>query len=491
MTRPHWIVAFLIALIACGIAGRSFGAEESGPKRAILDGPGGRIAARLLTMDGIPYVSTTDLAAALGATKRWSPQSRRLELRFTAGGNEHHFDLFVDTPTAILDQNPRNLPGPSRLDGGVVFVSLSGLSEALAGALPGGTRWNPERMTLHLGESSDSSAEIDLTESGARTVLRATAAEAPRLESSQAGFIVLFPGVSAEAELRVPAPVGLISGLRVENAPEGARLHLQAAPAALGFRVDPGPESWSLTFSADSVDVASGSFAPLAEAAFAAGEAVSEADRAREFRRIVIDAGHGGWERGAVGELIEKSISLEVAEELRRVLEEDHGFEVILTRDGDEEIPFDRRAEIVNASGADLCVTIHANGSFSSGVEGPRVLIFRGGSVSPVASKTIAGRRLEILPWSGVQARHGGASERLAESIAAEIGAGRGIPVLKRPLRALSSVDMPAVAVECGFVTNTGDAADLASAEKRSDLARAIARGIESFVHRLRGEKEL
>ncbi|MFZ1007990.1 MAG: N-acetylmuramoyl-L-alanine amidase, partial [Candidatus Sulfotelmatobacter sp.] len=79
--------------------------------------------------------------------------------------------------------------------------------------------------------------------------------------------------------------------------------------------------------------------------------------------RIVVDAGHGGWDLGTVGRkgLLEKDVVLEIAQRLGKLLESRLGAEVILTRKDDNYIPLDERAGIANQSQADLFVSVHAN----------------------------------------------------------------------------------------------------------------------------------
>ena len=78
---------------------------------------------------------------------------------------------------------------------------------------------------------------------------------------------------------------------------------------------------------------------------------------------IVIDAGHGGHDPGAVGRISkEKNINLKVALKLGRQIEQNcPDVKVIYTRNRDVFIPLDRRAEIANNAKADLFISIHTN----------------------------------------------------------------------------------------------------------------------------------
>ena len=79
--------------------------------------------------------------------------------------------------------------------------------------------------------------------------------------------------------------------------------------------------------------------------------------------RIVIDAGHGGWDLGTVGRrgLLEKDLVFEISQRLGKLLESRLGADVIYTRPDDNYIPLDERAVIANTAQADLFVSVHAN----------------------------------------------------------------------------------------------------------------------------------
>jgi N-acetylmuramoyl-L-alanine amidase len=82
-------------------------------------------------------------------------------------------------------------------------------------------------------------------------------------------------------------------------------------------------------------------------------------------RTIVIDAGHGGMDSGAIGSrgTMEKDVNLHVARALAEALRKEKGFRVILTRNSDEFIPLNKRTDIANHARADLFVSIHCNAS--------------------------------------------------------------------------------------------------------------------------------
>ncbi|MBI5641452.1 MAG: N-acetylmuramoyl-L-alanine amidase [Nitrospirae bacterium] len=82
-------------------------------------------------------------------------------------------------------------------------------------------------------------------------------------------------------------------------------------------------------------------------------------------KRIVIDAGHGGHDPGAVGpnRLFEKDIVLDIALKLKKILSADPGLEIYLTRETDVFLKLEERTAIANSKNADLFVSVHANAS--------------------------------------------------------------------------------------------------------------------------------
>src|SRR3954471_22724031 len=172
-----------------------------------------------------------------------------------------------------------------------------------------------------------------------------------------------------------------------------------------------------------------------------------------QSRTIVIDAGHGGFDRGGVpGQPIsEKDKTLDVAQRLKRILQAD-GFRVGMTRDSDVFIPLGTRVAIANSNRGASFVSIHFNCASRAGANGIETYYFRSDSAS------------------------------LAQSIHRNVLAGaptenRGIR--RRGFYVLRRTSIPSVLVECGFLTNPTEGSLALSASYRQKLAEQIARGIK------------
>lgn len=167
---------------------------------------------------------------------------------------------------------------------------------------------------------------------------------------------------------------------------------------------------------------------------------------------IVIDAGHGGFDRGGVpGQRIaEKDKTLDVAQRLKRILQAD-GYRVVMTRDSDVFIPLGTRTAIANAYRNASFVSIHFNCSSRSGANGVETYYYRSDSAALAASihrNVVAGAPTENR---GIRRR--------------------GFFVLRRTA-------IPSVLVECGFLTNPTEGRLAQTDGYRQKLAEQIARGI-------------
>lgn len=152
---------------------------------------------------------------------------------------------------------------------------------------------------------------------------------------------------------------------------------------------------------------------------------------------VMIDAGHGGDDRGAAlgGKLVEKDVTLALAKALRSDLE-DRGIPVRLLRETDVTIGLDRRAEIANEQRTAVYVALHA----TSG-EGVRVYTSMAEPPSPAAVK--------LTPWENAQTAFLSTSQLLATSVVGELKRRKVEATrLAAPLRPLNNVTAPAIAVE-------------------------------------------
>src|SRR2546427_586358 len=125
--------------------------------------------------------------------------------------------------------------------------------------------------------------------------------------------------------------------------------------------------------------------------------------------RIVLDAGHGGWDIGTVGRkgLLEKDLVLDIVARLGKLLEKNLHAEVVYTRRNDAYIALEKRAEIANLSHGDLFLSVHANYSTDSAARGVETYYTR--TYSSVKARTpeldAASTELQPINWTNVDIR--------------------------------------------------------------------------------------
>ena len=167
---------------------------------------------------------------------------------------------------------------------------------------------------------------------------------------------------------------------------------------------------------------------------------------------VVIDAGHGGFDRGGIpGQRIpEKEMTLDVAQRLKTLLAAS-GYRVIMTRDSDVFVPLPTRVAIANSYGNAIFVCIHFNSAKRMGAGGIETYFYSRESL-PLASA------IHYYVAGGAPSSNRG--------------------VRRRGFYVLRKTTVPAVLVECGFLTNPAEGEYVQTASYRQKLAEEIAAGV-------------
>jgi N-acetylmuramoyl-L-alanine amidase/putative methionine-R-sulfoxide reductase with GAF domain len=213
--------------------------------------------------------------------------------------------------------------------------------------------------------------------------------------------------------------------------------------------------------------------------------------------RIVVDAGHGGWDLGTVGRrgLLEKDLVLEIAQRLGKLLESRLGADVIFTRKDDNYIPLDERAGIANQSQADLFVSVHANYSDLPSARG--VETYYTNFFSAPNAKDLETRPDTKAPSSAVlsaadlhdkieQSRRLAASVQrsLYGTLSAQNPGLRDRGVKEASYVVLTETAMPGILAEVSFVSSPTDEQKLQSDGYREQIAEALYKGIARYAAR-------
>ena len=190
----------------------------------------------------------------------------------------------------------------------------------------------------------------------------------------------------------------------------------------------------------------------VAVLAYANSPAAQKGGASSDNFTVVVDAGHGGHDRGGIpGQSVaEKNMTLDVAQRLRNVLAAS-GYRVVMTRDSDVFVPLPTRVAIANSYRNAIFVCIHFNATKRAGASGIETYFYSRDSL-PLASA------VHYYVTGGAPSGNRG--------------------VRRRGYYVLRKTSIPAVLVECGFLTNPTEAAYAQSTSYRQKLAEEIAAGV-------------
>jgi N-acetylmuramoyl-L-alanine amidase len=221
---------------------------------------------------------------------------------------------------------------------------------------------------------------------------------------------------------------------------------------------------------------------------------------------IVIDAGHGGEDPGAIGRRgsREKDITLTIAKRLKTLVDAEPNMRAMLTRDGDYFLPLDVRVEKARKVKADLLVSIHADSYARSNARGSSVFALSDRRATSELARLLAKRENESDLIGGVQLEGKDDyvkktiidlsqtatidySLRLGNSVLARLGT---VNALHKPrveqasFAVLKSPDVPSILVETAFISNPQEEKRLNDEAYQDRLARAILEGIRDYIAR-------
>ena len=216
------------------------------------------------------------------------------------------------------------------------------------------------------------------------------------------------------------------------------------------------------------------------------------------LRTVVIDPGHGGEELGTQGPkgTLEKEITLSVARRLRTLIESRLGLKVFLTREDDRTMSLDDRSAFANNHRADVFLSIHANYAVRPALKGAEVYHLTVERADEEARKKAAenapalpalgggSRAIDLILWETAQARYLEQSATLAGYIEQSLRPRVEMsprPVQQLPLRVLVGANMPAALVEIGYLSNTDQEAQLATASYQDQVAQSLLDALIKF----------
>jgi len=448
-------------------------------------------------VDGATYFRLDDLARAVGASRHWNARTSKMSLAVGI----HRISMASESQFVALDGEAVNVHRPVLMRNGEYWVPPHFLTRALGLAV------NSEITVDEVGAAISfvklgavvMSAELEERPGGTAAVIALNDRAEFAISSRERGRIDFFlPGAALLDSLDVLEGVGLVSSVELTESESGVNAVVRVAPSATAYdaQMHTDPPRLEVMVVAEREQSVPSPLLRGTKSLLGSGASPFEA-LDDGIATVMIDPGHGGADNGYAGRagLLEKDVALAIADEVARNLRRE-GFYVFMTRSLDSRVPVKRRAEIANLAGADIFVSIHCGAWHSRAASGFRVSYYVP-TPDDIVDKNSAGTRglrrgthgvrrggVGDLRWGGQQENLTGESRALARAVRGQMSGAlpnydRGVGAAS--LAVLAGCAMPAILVEAGFITNASDAALLADAGFREDVARAIARGVAEY----------
>jgi N-acetylmuramoyl-L-alanine amidase len=461
------------------------------------------------------FVSAYDVARIFKATKFWNPSSRKLVLRI----GDHRYMFTIDTRVVVVDEEAVLLRVPVRYDAGSIMIPLEFVTAILASRSAEKIELDENRLLLSIGSPAYNVTGIKLLDDagGSRAVLTLTEELLYHIDSETPGLLRLkiYGGRLNPFKFTIPAGKGLFNRVRAEQMDRDAYLFFDVKKSVQRYRVEfETGEAGAVPAKQLVLFLERGTLPEIPEADFAGKRLVEMLDEGARRRlvspvkTVAIDAGHGGSDNGRVGPsgVFEKDLNLQIAALLADRLREELGVAVVMTRTQDTLVSFDRRVETANTAGANLFISIHCNGWFTTDAGGfeafflaparteDEARLARDENAAAAFDNQGSGKEdagdIDFILWDMAQNAYINESSDLAEMIQRELSKSleiRNRGVKQAGLRVLKGLTMPGVLIEVAFLSNPREEKLLMDPSFREKVVAGLVEAVRKFQARYQG----
>ncbi len=485
--------------------------------------------AKLYELNKEKYLDVTDLANFLDADIKWLPVSKKVILSLK--GVRIEFIYFGRTAT--INGQKITMPLVCRLEKGDLYVPLSFVtSRSFTKPVGLRIRWDAPAKTLKIFQTPNiSGVKAQQAEGLSRLVLETQ--EKLYYESSQNAAnkitVDIYKGVLDQDKKYTVPNNALITNMNLVQKSNKVSWIIEACPEfeynvkvvdnpwrilvdikKKGEQVCP-PEP-ELSASTQAAQVAVVKVPPITPELSPPPVVVPEIKRktkpqiktSAKIKTIVIDPGHGGRDPGAIGQYgtKEKDVNLNIAFKLAQLLREKTNLQVILTRKEDEFIPLAERTQIANDKKADLFVSIHCNSGLDREAKGFEIYFLSEratdmeaeavanieNSVIDLEEKSAVTDKLKAILWSLTLNEFVNDSSELCSFVVSRVNeldldfVNRGVK--QAGFYVLRGAKMPAVLVECAFLSNKREERLLNNKKFIDKMTQTIFNGIIDYIER-------
>ncbi|HKJ68985.1 MAG TPA: N-acetylmuramoyl-L-alanine amidase [bacterium] len=442
--------------------------------------------------NGVNYFSATELANQFRVHTYYNPQVQKLIIYLP----DKRLKLSANTSYIMVNDAIHHMPRSVLIANGDLLVPAEDFVRIVQPALDIAMKYDATAPALRFEYSPFNITNIIIEEKKNGTLIRVPVTREFRENEIAAAvkpgwmYLTVAGGyMNARQLARVPTAgaVRRVVPIQMENS------------AQLSFRLRNQVEDYDVYQNSNPREIVLSLRAPREQTQ----SRLNEARNRWKLDRIVLDAGHGGKDPGAIGPggIKEKDVVLDITKRVGRIIEKNlPEVEVIYTREKDVFIPLQERTRIANEKNGKLFVSIHANSNPNRRIRGFETYLLRPGKTSDAIE--VAERENSVIKYeesTEIYQRYDDETLILAtmmqsafmkesEDFASMIQSGLAeyVPSQNRGVKqagfyVLVGASMPNILVEAGYMSNTREVRQLNSPEYRQKVAQGIYEGILEF----------
>jgi N-acetylmuramoyl-L-alanine amidase len=445
----------------------------------------------LVKLEGAKYLPLMQILNMVGKISGLQEKKNALKVWFGTA----QMELRLDERRVRLDRTGVNMQAPARIISGQWMVPVDFLTSVLPKLTPERIEYQEGTDRIFIGDIRPNSytVRLDQIANGARLTLQFTDKVSVRTAASNGQWVLFLgdrPVEPLEPEHRFQSPY--LSELRFDD--QDGIPKLVVMPGTDGLNFYPSLAEGGKILLADILKPPPSAPPPAtvekpgAPAAPAASETPGLAGEAPETQpgpplpAVVLDAAHGGPETGARARdgALEKDLVAQYVARVRLALLATKKYRIVLTRLGDNNPTLEQRETTANLVRPLVFITFHAGNLGSSA---PHVVVYNYKFSSGAAPPANEAESL-FIPWQLVQQAYLDRSRQLAQILQQQVNQVDGIAASETaelPVRALRSINAPAVAIEVGSFSPALDSAPVNNVDFQQRIANAIVQALDQF----------
>lgn len=438
-------------------------------------------------IDDRTFLPVHQLAEAMNAVYFWTNTTKKMVLRL--GVNS--IKLTAENRIVVINEKAFYIARPVKYREGTLFVPVFEFIALIRTIIPGGFTWDEDTRKIVLKDNIYNIINLEIEETGDDGAVHLYFSEEMAFEKSisEPNWLHLnIPDGKIDPRVKPPKTWGSIKDIKTYQFENSAQISFLFSPKVQKFDAE-----WDEKRRCLVVRFGQG---------VEKSADIIKNDAFGAFDCIVIDAGHGGKDPGAVGPtgLYEKEVVLDVAKRLAALIRRNTSMKVILTRDTDTFIPLRERTRMANSQNAKLFLSIHANASRNSKARGfqtfflaqekndeARLVAAMENSVIKYemdADDSEDMTNLDFIMWDMMQNESLKESEYLAVLLQQEMDKRLSINnrgVSQAGFYVLKGAHMPNVLVEIAFISNPLEEKLLRKRKFRQKIAESLYSSIKKF----------